>query len=255
MDIQFAREKLQSILFVRRFPRDDDVRKKQFQFEEQLRDTFPGPAKVLNLPPNAPPDAPRFFLVEGPRTLTVTAIATQLTLDFTDGVPSKLNIFDTINKYASRLDRAYEAIFAEQSQAYAGIVITIQRSYAGADVDVARYICENFLKMDPSTVNTAAATFGGGDADFFRTVEVSQYQQLTEFAQLTPGVATPIFIDFDFGLQTPERGLQIRIDVNTKPKKEDAGAAKFARVVPILLSMFAAPEISKMGPLLIGHVP
>ena len=108
MDLTFDTEALQTITFVRRYPVDNDIRKRQFVFEEAFHDTFPDPARVVNLPTNAPPEVPRFWFVHGKRSLQVNSITAQMNLDFTDGTPEDFDLFKIITRLRTH-KRAFQS--------------------------------------------------------------------------------------------------------------------------------------------------
>ena len=76
---------LSSVTLIRRYPAED-VRRMQFQFEDEFSDLIGKPAQQL--PPFDPsPAHPRFFLSDGKRTLTVSNNSAQLSLDFGKALP------------------------------------------------------------------------------------------------------------------------------------------------------------------------
>ncbi len=69
--------------YVVSFQRDDKMRLKQADVEKTFGSMFPNIQSIsTNLPDEYGPDAPRFIIQTAKKTLTVSQVATQLTLNF-----------------------------------------------------------------------------------------------------------------------------------------------------------------------------
>jgi hypothetical protein len=251
MDLTFDTEALQTITFVRRYPVDNDIRKRQFVFEEAFHDTFPDPARVVNLPTNAPPEVPRFWFVHGKRSLQVNSITAQMNLDFTDGTPEDFDLFKIITRYAGVLDRGFSSIFADQKRAYSGIVVQINRRYSGPEEDIARFIAERMLKPSVEAIASALVNLSVRHGDFFSNIEISGYKQIAGTPTAAPGVGSSSpFLDTEFGEPSTQHGLSIKVDANSKPAKNNPESSGFKPLLPSLKEAFSSVLPTLMGNLL-----
>jgi len=97
----------------RRYPRQD-VRRKQFEFEDTFGPLLSPNAVVTNLPADAPPAQPRFILSREHRIMIASNIGTQLTLQL--GYPALVEApsLDELRGWARNLDNGFDRIFAGQ---------------------------------------------------------------------------------------------------------------------------------------------
>jgi len=173
-----SRTRLSSGTLIRRFP-DEDVRRLQFQFEDEFKNLIGGTTQQL---PSAP-GAPRFMMIDGKRTLAVSNISAQLNLTFGAALPSKLTLSDVLARPAAEMDRALEKIFPSQKTFYAAIIV----EWVASERDPAKVAA--FLKslvLRPQFRGKLAslnATIGLEIADINRTIELSPFKSFMRMHQ------------------------------------------------------------------------
>jgi hypothetical protein len=132
---------------------------------------------------------------------------------------------------AETMDKAFQKILGHQKKAYSAIVII----WFAAERDLDRLgkeLAEHTLKPTFS-VPVVWSNLGVGiqDRGFNRTIEVSPVK--TFQAITTPGTNVLSF-DTDFD-QAEASGLQIKLDVNTKPQINDPPKQAFSSIIPVLV--------------------
>jgi hypothetical protein len=76
-------------------------------------------------------------------------------------------------------------------------------------------------------------TIGIQESGFNKTVELSQYKRF-ERRVVAPTPTQAVFFDSDFDVADDE-GLQIKLDVNTKPQQIQPPNEAFSKIVPVLI--------------------
>lgn len=221
---------LSSVTLLRRYPADD-VRRMQFQFEDEFSELI-GKQQAQPIGPfDGPPNQPRFVLTDGKRTLAVSNISAQLSLDFGKALPPGQNLSRVLQRPAAIMDAALKKILGHQQKACSAIIVI----WFAADRDLNRLgkeLATDVLKAtfsDP--VVWSSVGVGIQSKGFNRTIEVSPVKTF-QAAALTGNRILSFDSDFD---QPDQSGLQIKLDVNTKPQLDDPQKAAFSSIIPILV--------------------
>jgi hypothetical protein len=209
--------RLSSITLVRRYPADD-VRRTQFLFEDEFKSLIGGQSTAL--PPVPSPDAPRFMMTDGKRTLVVSNTATQLSLDFGTALPPKLSLKDALSRPANIMDQALGRIFDKQKTYYAAIVVVwsaTQMNLTQLSEELVQFTMKPHFAPKVASYST---TIGLEREGTNRTIELSQYKSWTRIPKTIVG-GSIVSVDADFE-DADDQGFQIKIDVNTKPQRARA---------------------------------
>jgi hypothetical protein len=244
--------RLTSVALVRRFPAED-VRRAQFVFEDEFKDLIGGQTTPLNLPPNPPPEAPRFMMTDGKRTLVVSNTSVQLTLDFGGALPPKMTLQRALERPARVMDDALGRVFANQKRFYGGIVVV----WSAKQMDLERLsaeLVEWIMKphFEPQLASFSC-TIGLERKGSNRTIEISQYKAFRRQATAVAGAAT-ISVDPDFE-PADDKGLQIKIDVNTKPQISTPLSTAFESLIPVISDTIQVELAKLVGPKLTAALP
>jgi hypothetical protein len=213
------------VQLVRRFP-SYDVRRLQFQFEDHFRayvnaESVPNPAAANS---GLPPDAPRFAMIAGPRSVVVSNNASILGMNFDAGFDRR-KLIGAIEKAADFHDGA-DKFFIDQPRFYKGLVLSAQ--YMVNEIEIAELIkdiAESIFSDKPTCLNAITANMMADANNIRHLVEVSNINNYsTEIISLN----APQFVHFDMDFMNPtSKGFQIKIDVSTKPSIEDGGHKSF----------------------------
>ena len=244
--------RLVSVSLVRRYP-NEDTRRKQFEFEDEFKSLISGTAQPLG-PANAPPDHPRFMITDGKRTLLVSNVTAQLNLDFGGALPKQADLAKVLDRPASVMDQAARTIFPHQKTAYSAIVILWAASKTKDLASISAELAPKVFKATLPDITSMSATVGLEKGDFTRTIELSQYRRFDRLARVTTIFPQAIFVDADF--DTPDdEGLQIKLDVNTKPTSMKPTADAFARLIPVVVQSIKTDLVHLIDPPFVATLP
>jgi len=171
----------------RRYPRQD-VRRKQFEFEDTFGPLLSPNAVVTNLPADAPPAQPRFILSREHRIMIASNIGTQLTLQL--GYPALVEApsLDELRGWARNLDNGFDRIFAGQRSWYSGAILVFEVPHGHPDFQIGR-LFEHLFKPDlKKQVASFSATTGFRDGMLNLNFEVSQYAVYNRAAEASPAL-------------------------------------------------------------------
>lgn len=238
--------RLVSVTLVRRYP-NEDVRRTQFQFEDEFKTFIRGqtqPVNALGI------EAPKFIMTDGKRTLVVSNISTQLSLDFGGKLPSKSSLKDVLERPTAIMDEVLPGIFSSQKVFYAAIVVVwaaTQRDQAKLAEELAEWLLKPTFR--PNLVSLSS-TVGLERDGANRTIEISSYKSWTRIGH-SQGLP---FIDQDYE-KADDEGLQIKVDVNTKPQLASPPPNAFASLIPVISETLSVDLTNIIGPSLVASLP
>lgn len=242
-NLAFSKLSLPTVQLVRRYKRDEQIRRRQFDLEDSLKQIFPQPPEVFTVREGTPPEQPRFRFRAGKMTLTVNELFANFSFNFEDGLPTDKTIVELIEKHGGHLDKVFDKILSYQAAYYAAIQLTHHWVYPGDQKDVGRLISARLLKIPyPETsIESCNAIFGLDEAGVYRTFDFAGYKFFKVSA--APGT-TQIHIDADFD-EGSESGLQLNLEVNSKGLRNDPkGPHSFLSLLPHLRG--AAKDVPKL---------
>lgn len=226
--------------FIRRFPLEE-TRRRFGQFEEAFGAYITPNATVANLPPNAPPDAPRFMLQSGKKQLLVSGTVAQLNLDFSDGIPRGYDLRSSLRKIAVEADKM-DTIFGHQEEFYSGVIVTATVPYKDEELVVLADLYKLIHGAEPSEkINAITTSVGVLRSRFNVQTSIGQYKMVEAQGELSLSGPSSIHIDFDFS-PSSEDGLEFKWDVNTKPTLKTPSKRQFTAICEILSDHIAAED-------------
>jgi hypothetical protein len=240
--------RLASITLIRRYP-DEDVRRTQFQFEDEFKGFVRGQTQAVSAQGGI--EIPKFLMTDGKRTLVVSNISTQLSLEFGATLPSKSSLKDVLTRPTSVMDEALTRIFPGQKIFYSAIVVVwaaTQSDQSGLAEELAQWLLKPTFRPSLASLNTTVGLERNGTN---RTIELSQYKQ---WQRLTTGTNSTIFIDPDFE-KPDDQGLQIKVDVNTKPQIAVPPVKAFGGLIDVLRETLTVDLPNLIGPSLSAALP
>jgi len=218
--VEYVRKSVASIeLVVRTKPQD--MRRRQFDFEDELKTIFPSPSKSLDNMPHPPGMVPRWLLADGEKLLIATDQSVGLTLSFQSGRPQK-GAISVAERYSRSLDSAVEKIIGKSNIIFGGIVTMVNFVAARGEPEISQDIAKRLLstKKPLQRIISASATIGyrgEGEAERFNFLyQVAPFKTVNVPTPSVPGSIGNIQpIDVD-SYPAVAVGLQIRIDVNDR---------------------------------------
>lgn len=222
----------------------------QFLFEDEFSKLIGRPAQPLPTL-NAPGNQPRFIITDGKRTLAVSNVSAQLTLDFGKSLPSGQSMAGVLKRPAAEMDAALDKIFAHQKRAYSAIIVVWVAPNPNLE-RLAQELAGVLIKPTFSeTITTASIVLGLQAGEFNRTVEVSQYKTWLRMAALG---APFLAVDQDFD-PPDDLGLQIKLDVNNKQLMDAPPKGALSAIIPIFVSSIENDLPSLVTPELVAKLP
>ena len=226
--------RLSAITLIRRFA-DQDVRRLQFEFEDEFKNFIGGTTQPLPHSGGAG-GVPKFLMTDGKKTLAVSNVSVQLSLNFGAALPSKLTLSDVLTRPAKEMDRALEKIFPSQKTFFSAIIV----EWVATERDPTKVAALfNSLLLKPKfrgTLASLTATVGLEISDINRVIELSQFKSFMRAQQ--SGLPVQFSLDPDFDVADDE-GVQIKVEVNTKPTVNSPPQQAFASLIPVLKETIA----------------
>jgi hypothetical protein len=134
------------------------------------------------------------------------------------------------------MDRSLEKIFPSQKTSFSAIIV----EWVATERDTAKVAAFfNSLLLKPKfrgKLSFLSATVGIEIADINRTIEMSQFKSFMRAQQA--GVPAQFTLDPDFDVADDE-GVQIKVEVNTKPVINSPPKQAFASLIPTLKETIA----------------
>lgn len=225
---------------VRRFP-EQNLRRKQFEFEDAFRTYIDAEPVLHPRPPGSSPDLPRFQISDGKRSLTVSDSAVGLSLVF-ESVPPK-GMLPPLLAAAERMDKCVH-IYGSQEKYFLGLVIETEMVFAdsGALYEVYRGVIGRDPVPGMKIFSYSDSVEGDGRAVF---LELSHFHRFNINAMVRPD--QPLFIDTDF-VEPGDAGLKVKIDINTKPSRFLPGNQSFVDIVGRLPTVIESDVGRFLGP-------
>lgn len=234
--------------FVRRFPRDEAVRRKQFEFEDAFKpyiDAPTAPFPGVAAPPSV--DRPLFIMGDGKRVLLVTSATVQLTLDFGQVLP-KSGIKSALERAASYMARCQD-ILPDQGQFYEGLILSVAYACPEDGALLSSIFHRIFGREKPDEFSTGNAILGFAGEKFNRQIEFQLARQTDVAMKTVDGQVMPES-DPEFSETTWRHSLIFKYDVNSKPTIGNQSGSLYDEIVPEIGKLirfgseYFGPEIS-----------
>jgi hypothetical protein len=217
------------VALVRRYP-NQEVRRLPFEFEDRLGRYLDAQPEVFQIPASAPPEQPRFGFKSRRRSLIVSNVSTQLTMEFLS--PPKDGLISVIEKACVEMDRT-DDIFQNQERYYTGIVMTAMYSsgleHIGEIVKELANSTLRFVPDNPTILNAAITTEWKG---VLRTIELAQFLTMSKIPEVDQVGIVRLHVDFEFDAPG-ETGLQVKVDVNNRPLRDRPSKNGFQNLLPV----------------------
>lgn len=230
-------------VLVRRFPRDDDVRRKQFEFEDIFAQYINAKTVAAAAPPFQSADRPLFTMGDGKRLLLATEQSIQLTLNF--GTAPKGGIRPAIARAEELMTRVQQSL-AHQSRYYEGLIVSA--TFVPLSPEKARnLVYQEVFGRDPHPeLDTFSASRGSVGARFNNQIDLQFVRQVEFSASVSP--ASPLVqFDVDFGPGDFKPAALLKFDVNSKPLKDEPEGSVFAEMVSALADLVRSDAQQVVG--------
>lgn len=247
-----SRPQVNAVQLIRRFS-NENIRRKAFEFEDALKGLIDAQPNFLPENPAAGPEAPRFTITDGKRLFVASNVSAQLQLDFGAGVP-KGGLVEALAKTCRSLDEAYAKVLEDQVTYYSGLIVLLHFETKGPqDFGPILPIVQQLLRVptdDPITAFDGNIGRRRGDINY--TIGFSQYAVYSRRIEgLVPN--QQFFLDGDF--DAPDQGgLQLKVDINTKPRRSAPQKSDFEVLRNELTKAFDLDVKPLLGDLVEGIV-
>ena len=152
---------------------------------------------------------------------------------------------------ASVMDAGLEKILGHQKTAYSAIIIVWDATERNVE-RLAQELAAEFLKPTfPDPLVSSSVTIGFKSGGFNRTIEIFQFKAWQRRATLGSALVS---IDADFDVPDDE-GLQIKVDVNTKPQITNPPKSAFSAIIPVLLKAVETDLPPLITPQIVAALP
>ncbi|WP_329847353.1 hypothetical protein [Stenotrophomonas hibiscicola] len=204
---------------------DTDMRLKQAKVEAAFRSIIDSQSTQTNVPDGFDPSAPRLVLSSGNKSIFVSQVACQLTLNFPEkGVRSIEQQWDIIAKNIREFERAVLKMKDAAELEVSSVVLGIESSSSASSGDIAMYVAERFLcRPVDGAMASAQIALGYKRDEFFVNVNVSAYERMS--IEVPPGAAG-IYVNVT-KMPVSERGIMLQLDVNNRPRFLDGRVAEY----------------------------
>lgn len=178
-----------------------------------------GQSQQLNVPDSADPNIARIMFASGKKNLTISQLAVQLALAFdaTLDVAKQLTIVEkNVRDFHHRVPQ-----FKELSNfSTNALILHINFPSTETSDRLNEFLYEKLIKPTPvGEVASVQTTLGFKFGDIFANVGASIYESRQFNAMIEQGTA-PIMQTIDLkSLPVVERGLQITLDINNRPRQ------------------------------------
>ncbi len=189
------------------------VRTLAFDFENVFKAYINAPLVVQNNPPGTAPNVPSFSMTDGMRTMTAADNTVFLDLRFDSGLPKGESLTNVLEKPIELMDELDKLLPGIKKQ-FSAIILTISLPYAGDQAEVGAYLSDIAFKFPVKDVISTTFSVAKKRNEFIHFVEFSQFKFFEIIQQFQPGVFFGFDPDFT---DAKEEGLQLKIDVNTRP--------------------------------------
>jgi hypothetical protein len=178
-------------------------------------------------------------MTDGKRTLTVSEISVQLSLEFSD-MPND-GVSNALKKAAARMD-ALDGLFKEQPRFYVGVVVAADFPMLDRDAATKAAFAEIFKSDNVNLLQSFSATQSFNCRDFTASLETNLFKLFDVIVEGSQG----IHIDPDFA-SASEEGIQYKLDINTRPLIDQPRAQMFSELVVELPSILTDIAPSAIG--------
>lgn len=223
------------VTILRRFE-EQPVRSLAFEFERRFRPYISADVNVATVAPNAPPNQVRFQMSDGKRTLAVSEISAQLTMDFGTSVTPKFSLLKALEK-PTQMMRDADQLFDPSKRFYRAVLIQAALPYAGPSEELADKLAALMFKTVPTgSISSSEYSIAVKDGEINKNANFSQYNLFDMMIQMQIG---PQIVGFDPDFTTPsETGLQYKIDVNNKAGINDAARTDYDKLLSEAVEFF-----------------
>lgn len=202
--------------YVVSFQRNEKIRLKQADVERAFGSMFPNVQSIqTNVPDNYEPSAPRFIMQAAKKTLTISQVASQLTLKFQSNskpLSEQLGIIEkNIDSYVLSVKEFMDESCLEQQ----GFIISVNYKTKQTQQGMSDYLFKRFFSSIKPYGESASTTFKIGFRTpdlLFINFEVLSYE--IRETKIEQGATKILKIDT---IPIKEEGYNLKVDINNRP--------------------------------------
>lgn len=198
--------------------RDTEIRLHQSDAERAFRDLFGTQSEQTNLPDDFDPNAPRIIFQSNHKSLVITQLGCQFSLQFEKSDIAGKDQFAIIEKNVTEFHRKLCTFKAANTLGEMAFVLLINYPSRASKQKMHDYISSHFLKVE-SIGPVASVAFNIGykiDDKIFLNLEVNVYEMRK--ATFTPPMIVSGSTAIDVTkIPIVEEGFGVKLDVNDRP--------------------------------------
>jgi len=211
----FDKKYIDTATYVISFERDEKVRFRQADAEKAFSSIFQGVQSIqTNVPDDFDPNAPRLILQKAKKTLTVSQIAVQYTMNFDAFVSTETDQLKIIEKNIINFCAAMKEFIAEDKIEHQGYIISTNYKSKQKSQERNKYVFERFFRIEPyGEIASTNFKIGFKTQDLlFLNFEASSYEMRE--TKIEKNVTNIIKVD---QMTVIEEGYNAKIDINNRP--------------------------------------
>ncbi len=227
MSIQIEPYKLVHAICVVSFNMDHDLRYKIREIEQSFVSVFSAQVQAIgtNVPDIAPPAIPRFMLQSGPKQIAVSQMTVQIELNFNDQDKKFDETLEIIQKNFKKFWSGVIKFKTINEVKDIGMVLTLNKPLKTSQAEISQRLFDRFFKITPLG-NVASAGFQVGFLDnsdhIFYNISANHYEMRELMVNGDKPSDPTIFINDVGNWPIKELGIELKLDVNSKPMLEAA---------------------------------
>lgn len=200
-----------------------DVRPRAFDVEKIFSGYVTGQMNIQNPPPNAPAGVPRFQANDAKRMLLGSNNLTQLSLDFSDGLPHGQTWAAVLDRPANLMDQL-DMLVPSGFPGFKSVILQIARPFAGDQRQVAKMIADLLPTRPAGNVDASSYTIAIDDGMVIKNFEISQFKYYEFNGVMPPGG----MLDIDLEFMVPsDEGLQIKVEARSRDRTAPLNKSSF----------------------------
>lgn len=207
------------------FAIDRQIRYRIAEIERAFQSVLGGQATGTNVVDSAPPAIPRFTMQSGPKQVSISQVTAQLDLDFYSQKKSFEALLPTIKKNFSNFWHGVCEFKNCSEIRDMGMVLTFSNPDKRSVSQLSAEVFDRYIKA-PILGDVASTSFQIGfldtDKQAFINVAVGPYEMREGLVTNPDPRGGPLTVELD-RLPISEHGIEIKLDVNSKPMTLDGG--------------------------------
>jgi hypothetical protein len=218
------------------YDRKGDIRLQQAVAEKAFSKLFPTQSQQTNVPDDFDSTVSRLVFSAGPKKLTISQKAVQITFTFKPNeksIDEQLKIFKLSVK---ELYPAFDKFLGSKEIKEAAVILFVNYPDQRSTSELNEYLYERFIKVSPlSDLASIQFQLGFKTPDhYFANIEANVYEiHSKEFDPPLDAQSAAVVVNME-DIPVVERGLLVKLDINSRPQRSAGDFSKMTNPENIL---------------------